>query len=155
MTGHSLRRLRRAALLALGLQALLIMLAALLLWVTGTAMHMHAVAVLLGGAISLLPNLWFALRVLVTPAPLHAPQRISSLYKAEAIKLLLVVVLFMLVFAGMRSVPAATVLAAFVLTHPLYLLLQGWLLTRMEAGQSGAGRDLAHAQTKPASNQDN
>jgi len=133
MTGHSIRLLRRAALMAMGLQFLLIVLIALLLWLHSGAIH--AVAVLLGGVISLLPNLWFALRVLVIPAPLHAPQRIGNLYKAEAIKLMLVVALFMLVFAVLRSVPPATVLAAFVIAHPLYLILQGWLLTRIEKAQ--------------------
>lgn len=130
MTQYSMRRMRRAALLAMGLQGMLILMTALLLWLCDSLMQ--AVAVILGGAISLLPNLWFALRVLVLPAPLHAPQRISNLYRAEAIKLLLVIALFMLVFVGLRSVSAATVLAAFAASHVLYLLLQAWLLTSME-----------------------
>lgn len=138
MTGMGLRRVRRAALLALGLQGLLLLVIALLLWLSSSSMQ--AVAVLLGGAISLLPNLWFALRVLVIPAPLHAPHRVSNLYRAEAIKLLLVVVLFLLVFVGMRNVPATTVLAAFAATHVLYLLLQACLLTRMEKADDSEHR---------------
>jgi ATP synthase protein I len=136
MSGSSISRLRRAALQALTIQGMLIALAALAILVSGAAMQ--ALAVLLGGGISLLPNLWFALRVLGLSAPLHTTQRIGSLYKAEVIKLMLVVVLFMLVFAVWRSVPAATVLVTFVLAHPLYLILQAWLLARLEQQQQAS-----------------
>ncbi len=145
-SGRVLRPLRRAAFSAMLLLALVVALVALFMWLNDMAMQ--AVAVLLGGAISLLPNFWFALRVLVWPAPLSAPQRISSLYKAEAIKLLLATTMFMLVFVAWRSVPPATVLVAFVLAHALYLLLQAWLLTRLQAGGDTGTLADAHIDTR-------
>jgi ATP synthase protein I len=124
-------QLKRAVAKALLLQLLMIAVAALILFANGLVMH--AFAALLGGAIAVLPNLWFAVRVLLLPAPLHAAQRINSLYKAEAIKLLLGVALFALVFSTFRNVPPATVLGAFVLAHLGYLLSTVLLLR-------GAGR---------------
>lgn len=84
----------------------------------------------IGGAISLLPNAYFALRVLLVPAPLDAPLRLRQLYTAEVTKLLICALLFALVFTMLKALPPAWILTGFAVTHIGYLILSSWLVRR-------------------------
>jgi F0F1-type ATP synthase assembly protein I len=103
-----------------------------------TGRPLASLACIAGGAISMLPNLWFALRVLALPASLDAGRRVGQLYLAEAIKLVLCGVMFALVFSRLRSLPPAWVMAGFLLAHPVYLVALAWL--QRERQEAGVGR---------------
>ena len=81
-----------------------------------------AIAIIIGGFVSLLPNAYFAGRVLLMPAPLNAYKRLQQLYAAEAIKLMLSALLFGLVFSRLKQVPPAWVLVGFLIAHVGYLV---------------------------------
>lgn len=80
-----------------------------------------AVAIVVGGIVSLLPNVYFAGRVLLLPAPLDVYKRLRQLYMAEAIKLMISALLFALVFSRLKQVPPVWVLVGFLLAHVGYL----------------------------------
>lgn len=95
-----------------------------------------AVAFAVGGAISLLPNAYFAMRVLLVPAPLDAQLRLRQLYAAEATKLLLCTLLFALTFTLWKALPPAWVLTGFAITHIGYLTLSMRLIARANRRQT-------------------
>ncbi len=106
-------------------QALALMIACVLV-LTGLGMliaPMNAMAFGVGGAISLLPNAFFAMRVLLVPTPLDAQLRLRQLYAAEVTKLLLCALLFALAFTIWKVLPPVWLLIGFVVTHVGYLVL--------------------------------
>ncbi len=82
-----------------------------------------ALAFGVGGAISLLPNAYFAMRVLLVPAPLDARLRLRQLYAAEVTKLLICALLFALVFTTWKALSPGWLMIGFVVTHVGYLIL--------------------------------
>ncbi len=95
-----------------------------------------AIAFGVGGAISLLPNAYFAMRVLLVPAPLDAQTRLRQLYAAEATKLLLCTLLFALTFSLWKALSPAWVLTGFAITHIGYLILSMRLIARTNRKQA-------------------
>lgn len=91
-----------------------------------------ALAFGIGGAVSLVPNAYFAMRVLLAPAPLDARVRLRQLYAAELTKLLICALLFALIFSQWRALPPAWLLTGFAVTHIGYLVLSGWLIRRSQ-----------------------
>lgn len=92
----------------------------------GVAIMLKSTSILafaVGGAISVLPNAYFAIRVLLVPAPIDARLRLRQLYAAEITKLLICALLFALVFSLWRSLSPAGLLIGFALTHLVYLVL--------------------------------
>ncbi len=85
----------------------------------------------IGAAISLLPNAYFAIRVLLVPSPLNAGLRLRQLYAAEVTKLLICALLFALVFTSWKALPPAWLLIGFVVTHLGYLAISARLLSRV------------------------
>lgn len=72
-----------------------------------------AYSALLGGLICFVPNLYFTIKVFST----HEPRQIlNAFYLGEAVKLLLTVVLFMLVWRFLQTLPLA-VLCGFIFTQ--------------------------------------
>ncbi len=80
----------------LGLQVLLVLLLSLL-WLWGSSL-VAAYSAFLGGAIAVVANGYFAMKVLARTGALAARQIVRTFYIAEAVKLLLSAVLFILVF---------------------------------------------------------
>ena len=75
-----------------GAQSLVAAIAGIVAWIVAGAAA--AGAALFGGAIVVLPGLWFAWRALSRPGALEAKQILGAFYKAEAGKLLLTTLLF-------------------------------------------------------------
>ena len=105
---------------------------AVLLTVTGLLMaSANVTAFGIGAAISLLPNAYFAIRVLLAPAPLDARLRLRQLYVAEVTKLLISALLFALVFTGWKALPPAGLFIGFVVVNLAYLVISARLLSRV------------------------
>jgi len=107
------------------LQTLGAMLAGVMV-LTGVAVLVSSDRVLafaVGGVISLLPNAYFAMRVLLVSAPLDAQMRLRQLYAAEVTKLLICALLFALVFSNWKALPPVWLLIGFVVIHVGYLVL--------------------------------
>ncbi len=66
-----------------------------------------AVSVLLGGLVSIIPNMYFARMLFKYHGAQAARKIVNSFYKGEAIKMLLTVSLFALVFKSLKVVPLA------------------------------------------------
>lgn len=75
-----------------GAQSLVAAIAGIVAWIVAGAAA--AGAALFGGAIVVLPGLWFARKALSRPGALEARQILGAFYKAEAGKLLLTTLLF-------------------------------------------------------------
>lgn len=83
----------------------------------------EALAVILGGMGSWLPNAWFSARAVLLENARDPGARVRQLYVAEAVKLALSMVLLALVFSRIRSALAGIVLGSFVVAHMTYLIL--------------------------------
>jgi len=96
---NGLRGARRLLLLQLGASVI----AALMTMVIfGSA---EALSALLGGVVSALPNAYFARKLFQYQGARAARQIVNSFYKGEAVKIILSIVLFALVFAFCNVIP--------------------------------------------------
>lgn len=128
--GAAPRDWRRGVIHALLTQSLLVCTAAGIAVLFDSA---TALAVLLGGAISWLPNAWFAARAIWMPAGIDAEARLRHMVVAEVVKLLLSALLFALVFSRLPTAPPAIVLLSFVAAHINYLVM----LVAFQRGRDG------------------
>lgn len=69
----------------------------------------------LGGAISLLPNAWFARQAFRYRGASRAALVVGSLYRAEALKFVITALMFAVVFAGVAPLSAPALFAGFVI----------------------------------------
>lgn len=100
--------------------------AGLAAWLGGTD---DAVSALIGGGVALVPNGYFAWRVFRHRGGRHARRMVHGLYRAEAGKFGLTVVLFALVFVTVPLSNHAFFFGAYVVTLLAYWLAS-WLVTR-------------------------
>ena len=63
------------------------------------------ISALLGGLVSVLPNAYFAIKLFKYHGAMAAKQIVNSFYKGEALKMILSVVLFSLVFKFFKIIP--------------------------------------------------
>lgn len=101
-------------------QGVVVLLAALFLWIWGGTVAGYSG--LLGGLIAWLPNLYFAHKAFRYGGARAARLIVRSFYAGEAGKLIFTSVLFAVTFAGVRPLEPLAVFGVFLLT-----LLVNWL----------------------------
>lgn len=79
-----------------------------------------ALAAALGGAACLLPQAWFAWRVLVAGAEGDAGRMLRALYWGEGVKLALIVVLLIAIFRAWPAVPPVPLVLGFVAVQTVH-----------------------------------
>ncbi|WP_242602195.1 F0F1 ATP synthase subunit I [Legionella nagasakiensis] len=110
---QGLRGARRFFACQLGITVLISALSALISG--GTA----ALSAVMGGLISALPNAYFARKLFRCQGARAAKQIVNNLYKGEALKIILSMILFSLVFVFFKVVPTAF-FAAYIVTQMVF-----------------------------------
>jgi len=86
-----------------------------------------AYSILLGGFISIVPNGYFAWKAFRYRGARNTPLIVKSFYAGETGKLIMTVVLFALVFAGVRPIDELAIIVSFIVNIIVGLLATAWV----------------------------
>ncbi|NBS24906.1 MAG: F0F1 ATP synthase subunit I [Gammaproteobacteria bacterium] len=86
-----------------------------------------AYSILLGGFISIVPNGYFAWKAFRYRGARNTPLIVKSFYAGETGKLIMTVVLFALVFAGVRPIDEPAIIVSFIVNIIVGLLATAWV----------------------------
>lgn len=108
-------------------QALVTIISALL-WLIFTGVN-EALAALAGGTVAIAPGLYFAIRVFTVPASATPERIVGAIYRGEALKFGLTIVLFVVALKWF-----ATVFAPLITTYVLAILMY-WPALQIDAAK--------------------
>ena len=86
-----------------------------------------AYSILLGGFIGIVPNGYFAWKAFRYRGARNTPLIVKSFYAGETGKLIMTVVLFALVFAGVRPIDELAIIVSFIVNIIVGLLATAWV----------------------------